>query len=197
MSDSDIRIKIIDEAESIFAKYGYKRANLEDIASRMGKGKSFIYYYFKNKEEIFSEVLKKEADCLITELSAAADSNESTRKKLNSFILVKAKILREVINYSRIVKEEYFTEKSPFIDLRTELEKKELDIACRIFKSGIESGELRTLDPEWTAESFLSAMKGFEFPLLSRDSFEDIEKRADALLDLLFNGIASEKSREN
>ncbi len=192
MTDQDTRTKIINEAEYIFAKYGYRRANLEDIASRLGKGKSFIYYYFKNKEEMFAAVLQKESDRLINELANAAKSNGNIIDKLKKFILVKAKILREVVNYTRIVKEEYFTEKVVFENLRTDLEKKELDIACRIFKSGIDSGELRKLDPVWTAESFLTAMKGFEFPLLTRDSFEDIEKRADALLDLLYFGLVSE-----
>ena len=196
MKDQDTRTKIINEAEYIFAKYGYRRANLDDIASRLGKGKSFIYYYFRNKEEMFAAVLQKESERLINELANAAKTDGNIIDKLKKFILIKAKILREVVNYTRIVKEEYFTEKVVFENLRTDLEKKELDIACRIFKSGIDSGELRKLDPVWTAESFLTAMKGFEFPLLTRDSFEDIEKRADALLDLLYFGLVSEQTEQ-
>ncbi len=196
MSDTETREKIICEAEDVFAKYGYRRANLEDIASRLGKGKSFIYYYFRNKEEIFSAVLRKEADRLISELSGTADSSKDTRKKLRDFIIIKAKILREVVNYSRMIKEEYLKEKVLFENLRSDLEKKEFEIVCTIFNSGIESGELRKLDPGWTAESFLTAMKGFEFPLMTKDSFENVEKRADKLLDLIFYGIASEDARK-
>ncbi len=72
-------------------KYGYKRANLEDIASRMGKGKSFIYYYFKNKEEIFQAVIQKEIDRLLSELSSTAETDKEIRIKLKNFILVKSK----------------------------------------------------------------------------------------------------------
>ena len=193
MSDADIKVRIIEEAETVFAKYGYKKANLEDIAARLDKGKSFIYYYFKNKEEIFAAVLKKESDKLVKELTNTAEAEGSTRKKLHNFILAKARIIREVVNFSRILKEEYFTEKVVFENLRTDLEKEEFAIVCRIFKSGVESRELKNLDPEWTAETFLTAMKGFEFPLLTRDSYEDIEKRSDVLLELLFYGIAADK----
>ncbi len=189
MSDADTRKSIIREATAVFAKYGFKKANLDDIAARLGKGKSFIYYYFKNKEEIFHSVLTDEAALLLDALSEAADRKTDAKTRLREFILVKAKTLREIVNFYQTIKDGYFSEKDFFETLRIDLEKKELEILKTIFKAGIESGEFRKVDHNWAAESFLTAMKGFELPLISRDSFEDIERRTDALLDLLFHGI--------
>lgn len=189
MSDADTKNSIIREASDVFAKYGYRKANLDDIAARLGKGKSFIYYYFKNKEEIFNAVLKKEAEHLTEALSDAVDEEDDAKAKLKSFVLVKAKTLREIVNFYQIIKEGYFSNRSFFENLRIDLEKKELEIVEKIFRTGIESGEFKKIDFKWAAESFLTAMKGFELPLVTRDSFEDIEKRADALLNLLFYGI--------
>ena len=197
MSDVDTREQIITEAESVFARYGYKRANLEDIASRLGKGKSFIYYYFKNKEEIFSAVIQKEIDRLVSELSNTAETDDGIRIKLKNFILVKAKILKEELNYSRILKEGFSAEKAVFEKLKNDFDKKEFEIACSIFRSGIESGELKKLDPEWSADAFLTAKKGFENQQMIKDSLEDIEKRAEALIDLIFFGIASDAVRNS
>ncbi len=45
--------------------------------------------------------------------------------------------------------------------MKNDFEKKEFEIVCSIFKDGIESGELINLDPEWMADSFLTAKKRF------------------------------------
>ena len=196
MSDIDTRNQIITEAKSVFARYGYKRANLEDIASRLGKGKSFIYYYFKNKEEIYTSVIKKETDRLLQELSNTAETDEGIRVKLKNFILVKAEILKEEVNYSRIINEGNSAEKAVYEKLIEDFDKKEFDIICSIFKSGIDSGELKKIDPQWIAGSFLTAMKGFESQQLIDDSLEEINSRAEALIELIFFGIASDEVRK-
>ena len=196
MSDIDTRDQIIREAESVFARYGYKRANLEDIASRLGKGKSFIYYYFKNKEEIYTSVIKKETERLLKKLSNTAETNEGIRVKLKNFILVKAELLKEEVNYSRIIKEGYSADKDVYEKVKKDFDKKEFRIICNIFKSGIESGELKKLDPKLIAKSFLTAMKGFENHQMIDDSLEEIDSLAEALIELIFFGIASDAVRE-
>ena len=74
LSDVEMRNELINAASGVFAKYGYKKTNMDDIAAVFGKGKTFIYYYFKNKEDIFQAVLTDEADKLLKALSETAES---------------------------------------------------------------------------------------------------------------------------
>ncbi|MCK4799032.1 MAG: TetR/AcrR family transcriptional regulator, partial [Spirochaetes bacterium] len=46
------REEIIRKAEPIFAKYGFKKSTMDNIAENINLKKSTLYYYFKNKEEI-------------------------------------------------------------------------------------------------------------------------------------------------
>ena len=45
--------KIIKAATKHFVQFGYRRANIADIASSVGIGKGTIYLHFKSKKEIF------------------------------------------------------------------------------------------------------------------------------------------------
>ncbi|RKD32729.1 TetR/AcrR family transcriptional regulator [Thermohalobacter berrensis] len=50
--------EIIKKAILIFIKKGYYNTKLSDIAKECGMGRTTLYQYFKNKEEIFHYVIK-------------------------------------------------------------------------------------------------------------------------------------------
>lgn len=52
----DVRKKILDAAESLFAQKGFDATGIELIAKTAGITKSLIYYYFKSKDEILSDL---------------------------------------------------------------------------------------------------------------------------------------------
>ena len=44
-----IKYKIVGIASTVFSRFGFKKATMDDIARAAGMGKSSIYYYFKSK----------------------------------------------------------------------------------------------------------------------------------------------------
>jgi AcrR family transcriptional regulator len=50
------RREILVAAASVFARDGYASASLDDVAAQIGVTKGVIYYYFRSKEEIFTEI---------------------------------------------------------------------------------------------------------------------------------------------
>jgi len=53
------REKILNTATKIFARKGFDGARVEEIAQKAGVNKALIYYYFKSKEEILEEIMKR------------------------------------------------------------------------------------------------------------------------------------------
>ena len=47
------RERILRAAETLFARQGYATTTMEQIVSALGMTKPFVYYYFRNKLEIF------------------------------------------------------------------------------------------------------------------------------------------------
>ena len=58
---SKAKTQLIEAAGVTFSRFGYRKTTMDDIAFAAGKGKSSLYYYFKNKEEVFEAVVEKEA----------------------------------------------------------------------------------------------------------------------------------------
>ncbi len=57
--DADVRQRILDAAEGLFAERGYGAATTREIAERAGIGKRMLFYYFANKEAVYRAVLER------------------------------------------------------------------------------------------------------------------------------------------
>jgi AcrR family transcriptional regulator len=51
------RAQIIEAATTVFAKFGFSKARMDDIAKESELSKGALYLYFKSKEEIFERIL--------------------------------------------------------------------------------------------------------------------------------------------
>ncbi len=56
------REEILQAAEEEFARNGYEGANISRIAKRVGVTHVLLYYHFRNKENLFREVLQRKID---------------------------------------------------------------------------------------------------------------------------------------
>lgn len=64
----DRRQEILKAATESFSLYGYKATTIDQVARLANVGKGTIYTFFKNKEELFDEIITK----LITDMKDAA-----------------------------------------------------------------------------------------------------------------------------
>jgi TetR/AcrR family transcriptional regulator len=55
---SNNEAKILDAAEYVFAKYGFRGATTAMIAAKAGVTKPNIYYYYRNKEALYRKLLQ-------------------------------------------------------------------------------------------------------------------------------------------
>lgn len=53
------RLEIASDAIEAFAKKGYYQTNLKDIAKATGMGRTSLYKYFRNKDEIYYYIVKR------------------------------------------------------------------------------------------------------------------------------------------
>ena len=54
----DKRTSIINAALRVFSQYGYKKSPINEIAAEAGISKSLLFYYFKNKKELYLYLLQ-------------------------------------------------------------------------------------------------------------------------------------------
>ena len=59
-ADADeVRQRILDAAQDVFAQCGYAGATTREIAERAGIGKRMLFYYFVNKDAVYRAVLER------------------------------------------------------------------------------------------------------------------------------------------
>src|SRR5699024_1345763 len=56
---TDRRQDILDAATKSFSLFGYKATTMNQVAKLANVGKGTIYTFFKNKEELFDEIISK------------------------------------------------------------------------------------------------------------------------------------------
>ena len=76
------RERILKVAEQLFAAQGYADTTLDQIVGQLGVTKPFVYYYFRNKQEIFETLSWKPTVECFTTLDFAADDMRPAHEKL-------------------------------------------------------------------------------------------------------------------
>ncbi len=184
-----MRNNILESAKAVFSKYGFKKTTLDDIAKAVGKGKSSLYYYFKNKEELFEEMMILEVEKMKNAFTSAVDAEKIPKQKLRTYILLRMELFVTLVSFYPTFRQE-FAENWGYIErIRARYDAEELVIIKGILQSGIDSGEFAITDIELTSQAIIKAMKGFEFPWAVQHDSKEMGKDIDSLLDILFYGV--------
>lgn len=77
---------ILETATRIFARFGYNKTALDEIAQEANIAKGTIYYYFSSKEEIFLQVVKAQFANYIHEMQGHLAGMNGFEAKLRYFL---------------------------------------------------------------------------------------------------------------
>lgn len=189
----DTRETILSTAQKLFARFGFNKTTVDEIAKATHIAKSTLYHHFPSKEEIFRGVIEREGQDLARRIHDAVETADSPKEKLRAYVVTRMSRLRELTNFYSALKEEYL-EHYPFIET---VRKKDFDDEMNMFQEilsdGVKEGtfNLRDEDVELTALAVLTALKGLEYPWTANTEIPDIGEHAEVLLNVLLNGIAS------
>ena len=79
--------KILRAAQDLIIKNPYHTVSLSMIAKKAGVTKAALYYYFRNKEELFLEIFKKMAESFKEELNKHIKEELPPQENLKNFIV--------------------------------------------------------------------------------------------------------------
>ncbi len=185
-----MRVGIIEAARELFAKFGYKKTTMEDIALALRKGKSSLYYYFKNKEEIFQAVIELEKDVLFNELNKVVESDLSPKDKLKEYVITRMKTIHTLENYMKVLQDDSLGVYDFFDKLRGKGEAEEAELLTRMLEEGQKDDSFQVKNVPMAAVALAIALKGLEGPLFkTMDNFDDFKVQIENILNILFYGL--------
>ena len=162
---------------------------MDEIAKALKMGKSSIYYYFQSKEEIFEAVVLYEANILRNELTTAIKSVESPVEKMKNYVFVRMKAFEKLSNYYNAIFDKNLDHFDFIEKIREKYDREELAILRLILYHGARKKVFNVNNSEYTALAIQTTLKGLEVPLFWKKKEVNIEKRLNAILDVLFYGI--------
>jgi AcrR family transcriptional regulator len=157
------RLAILEAARTVFARQGYAKTVVEDIAAQAGIGKGTLYLYFPSKEQIYFAALLEDARRLDTETRNAIACASTWREAVTAYLLVRLRYVEEHGDFLRI----FLTElRSMFLlgrPLNSELfrlvQDGEAQLA-QVFAAAAARREIRPVDPESAAATVSDLTRG-------------------------------------
>jgi len=180
---------IVTASQKLFARFGLNKTTVDEIARLARIGKGTIYHYFKSKEEIFAEVIEKEANYLKKEIHDSIHRAQTPQEKLKAFVLTRMKCMKDLANYYSALKDEYLEHYSFIEKARKRNFQEEMSLVQNILIEGNVKNVFVVEDVELTAFAIVTALKGLEYPWTFVTPIVDIERSVDLLLNVLFKGI--------
>lgn len=184
----DMRDYIIEAAREVFAKYGYRKTTIEDIANSIYKAKSTIYHYFTGKEDIFRAVVEIEANQVYSAIREAVDAASNPIDKFKTALRTSFIKMQEKTNYFRFLKEEWFAIFDFTVEARIREGKKIDEIIKNILIDGNGQGVFSVDNIDNKTLAIQTAFKGFWDPWNFASDEVDI-KTIDSFLDLILEGL--------
>ncbi|MEV5651505.1 TetR/AcrR family transcriptional regulator [Nocardia sp. NPDC052254] len=199
----DKRQAILDVAFTVFARRGYDRACVQEIADEAGVAKPTVYNHLRDKETLFRNTVIAAADDIGAQCAQTIEPLRGIDGAPGPALRTTARELLRICAGPRAhaLRALTYAELGTFPDLvlavqeRTSLHLAEA-LADRLARLALD-GRLRGTDPECAAEQFLSLLTG---PLEARSRLgtrkvgaRELEAIADAATDTFLRAYATEK----
>jgi AcrR family transcriptional regulator len=203
MKDNNRKDQILQASADCFAKYGYDKTTLDDIGRRCHMNKASLYYYYKNKEEIYIQVILNESATYIDNLQNKVAAVEGYENKILTYFVERLRKYEQVLNVHHLSIESLQRIEPIFNDLYTLVQEKEIAFIQSILEGGIEQDTLEMEEPKRVATALIRVAEAVKHDgirlsgnnLVEETDFSRIENELRFILQLILSGLQTTTSR--
>ncbi|MFP4547314.1 MAG: TetR/AcrR family transcriptional regulator [Fidelibacterota bacterium] len=183
--------KILEATKELVEEIGPDSITMEILAKKIGMGKASIYYHFKNKDEIITEVAKIEGRAIQREVYKAIQQKNDPKSKLLAFVTTRIKHVKKIAGFygedqlQKNLHKYYFA----FEEFQRQFYDFEENLLFSILEDGMEKEIFDIENLRLTTSALLSGLRGIEYQWTFNASVDEAIGQAKLLLELLINGI--------
>ena len=184
---------ILDAADRMFLRYGYRKTTIEDIAREAGIGKGSVYLHFQSKEEIGGDWIDQWHKRIFDEVLRQVDLQSTYAEKVRAFLT--QRVMSRYVSLERwqMSLNEIMCNLQPLIEThKAKFQEREKVHLRELLAEGVRLDEFRPLDVEKVSTSLLLATTALLPYNLRPDQIgakESVEQRTNDLVDLLLQAI--------
>jgi AcrR family transcriptional regulator len=189
----DIHDLILDAADRLLARYGYRKMTIDDLAREVGIGKGTVYLHFKSKEDVALSRIDRVIERLKTELKHVAGGDESPTIRLRRMLMLRVMYrFDSVQGYTESINHVLAAIRPALLERRKRYFADEGRILAGVLKEGRRAGDFFFKDAEATAHALLTATNSLLPYSLSPQELgerDTLEEQTGRIVDLLLGGL--------
>ncbi len=191
----DKRERILRAAEALFDAHGYANTTIEQIVQQLGVTKPFVYYYFRNKQEIFETLSWAPTVACFTAMDFADDDVRAPHVKVTEGI---ARLIRATLEHHPAA---FFSYREPqvyrpeYMAAQKQLAHHFYDQLCALLEAGRQDGMFDFNDTKITALAACS-LPGFLYNWYRPDGRMTTDEVAQELSTLAYRVLGLRTRRQ-
>lgn len=186
----DMRQRILEAAEGVFAEKGYAATTISNITECAGIGRALIYYYFKDKRTLYYSILEDGNEKILGISKEAQAFDGQALDKLRLFMTRFSQMLVDRQSIMRIAIRDGADGSQEVAKHRQKGMEEVLAVLRQIIEGGIVSGELHDMDAEKTAHMLIGMTHALVFMRVRCPRCTDSHANIDHAISILSKGIA-------
>ncbi|MBN9061855.1 MAG: TetR family transcriptional regulator [Rhizobiales bacterium] len=184
-----VREELIDVAAEMFDSKGYAQTGMGDIAKAIGLGRSAVYHYFRNKEEILAALVEAEALTPSHQLQELIDDPRLTASERLKRAIIDG-IVRRLASGSRFLFSLRLEAQIPkeMGALYNKSRRQIYDFYVRCIRDGVRDGEFRDVDAKIAAFAVIG-MANWTSRWYSANGPKTPHEIAEIIADMALHGL--------
>jgi len=189
------REAILDAAEKLFGRFGYRKTTVQEIAEEARIGKGTVYLHFESKESVALSTIDRLIQRVVDRLEEITAGEEPADERIRAMLIERVMIRFDgVQDYSSRLDELLSQIRNDLLLRRRYYFQTEAVILSRVLKQGRASGEIETESPIATARAMIAATNSLlPYDLSARELGRrvDVERQVRDVVDLILLGVVA------
>lgn len=187
-----VRAEILEAASALFRAQGYTDTHLSDISGYVGIGRTTLYEYFSDKEDILISLVEETIPEVLAELLDDLPDDLTNRERLAELIVRGLRFVSTDEHLGSVLMRE-----TPRLSASAQRKVRAAharlsDEVVDVCRRGIDSGEFRAYDPVMAGRLVYSLMMASSETLRrSPDAKQEFHEAADELVRFVFDGLGA------
>ncbi|MDM5310464.1 TetR/AcrR family transcriptional regulator [Peribacillus frigoritolerans] len=181
---------ILEAATKSFSLFGYKATTMDQVAKIANVGKGTIYTFYKNKEELFKEIVQRMIEEMKYEAEQSLDDQLSFFENLHRAVYRILEFRQEHQLSLKLLQEEREIGTPAVQEMVNEMEEAIVFYIKEKLKIAIDKGYIQPCDPEITAFLMLKMYLALIFDWERNHAPLEKEEIAELFKIYLFKGLS-------
>jgi AcrR family transcriptional regulator len=197
VADADPKVSreelILDAADRLLARFGYRKMTIDDLAREAGIGKGTVYLHFRSKEDVVLSHMERIVDRVMARLREIAASDAPPAAKLSEMLVARVMVRFDgVQHFTESISEVLRDLRAALLQRREGYFEEEAKVLSGVLREGQRGGAFRRHEALATARTLILASNSLlPFSLSTQElgKRREVEQAVSRIADLVLEGL--------